>query len=312
MLSQLKLSSLYIVAAIALAAWLAFSIILATQGAKGSLVSTDLKPESLNLVEWFGKPPALITTPTPALENIAQIQAPAFTLFGTSLFGHSHLALIGPLSQEGGTAGATTAKWVEEGEVVEGKYRIKSVTNRTVVIGLEGGKDEWTLNLPVSASGTSSVNGTTPSPGSYPPAKDFIELPVEPAMPSALNNRGFNSNSFKGLAAASPSSKKCQGVIKVPKMAIDVLNQQQAMLARGLESQPGGGLRVRPELAALVGGLGFMAGDILSMSDTIPLTSAAELLNIVISPLSQGREIKIQGKRGSQQRQWRLVNEIMC
>jgi len=310
MLSQLKLNSLYIVAAIALAAWLAFSIILATKGAKSSIVSAELKPEPLNTIEWFGKPPALVTTPTPTPENTVVVQAPTFTLFGTSLFGRSRLALIGPVGQAGD--GGATSKWVEQGETVEGKYRIKSVTNRAVVIGLEDGKEEWTLNLPVSAPGTLPENGTAPLPAASPPAKDIIEPAAELPSPSALNNKGFNSNGFKALAVANPSSKKCDGVIKVPKMAIDVLNQQQAMLARGLESQAGGGLRIRAELASLVGGLGFMAGDILTMSDTIPLTSSAELLNSVISPLSQGKEITIHGKRGNQQRQWRLVNEIMC
>ncbi len=309
MLHQLKLTSQYIVAAITLAVWLAFSIILGTQGAKGYLVSTELKPESLNIVDWFGRPPVITATLTPASENTA-VQAPAFTLFGTSLFGDSRLALIGPLGQPG-EGGGSTAKWVAQGELIEGKYRVKSVNNRTVMIGLEGGTDEWTLNLPVSSPGASSGNSFPPQ-DSNPVPRDTIDLPLEPSMPSAQNGGGFNSSGFKAFAGVSPSSKKCRGLIKVPKMAIDVLNQQQGLLAKGLESQPGGGVRVRPELAALVGGLGFMAGDILNMSDTTPLNNAAELLSMVILPLSQGREIKIQGKRGSQQRQWRLVNEAMC
>jgi hypothetical protein len=105
----------------------------------------------------------------------------------------------------------------------------------------------------------------------------------------------------------------CTSAIRVPRMAMDVLNQQQAILLQGVEPIPDGkGIRVKPELAALLGGLGFMAGDMIINVNHQPLNEPRALLALVVNPLLQGRNLTIKGIRGTQEKQWHLVNEAAC
>lgn len=129
--------------------------------------------------------------------------------------------------------------------------------------------------------------------------------------------KGTTEWSFKLAGTVSASSSQttkvvCDGAIKVPKMALEVLNQQQALLLNGIVATPQGGVTVRPELAALLGGLGFLSGDVLLKVGDRLIVQANYVVAYVISPLIRGQLVHMVGKRGGQQKEWSIVSELVC
>lgn len=274
--NNIKLGSLYVAIGLALGVGFAMALVLGSQALAPLRSGPALEAQPLNTVAWFGMRPhavlAAATTETP-VEHVAP---PAFTLYGTSIFASSRWALLSSANGGGPDVGQPQQASASAQWVEEGgnvgRYRLKSVNTRSVLVTSSEGAG-GEWTLLLSTQGGSAVMGGLNRPNTL---------------------------------------KDCTGVTKVPRLAMDLLNQQQMLLVQGLEPQPGGGVRVRPELAALLGGLGFMAGDVLATSDGKPLNEPNALLRMVVSPLMQGQDVKIEGRRGSSERKWRLVNEAAC